>query len=130
VHIGQQDIPPEIAREILGDKAIIGLSAAIDEVLDLANGLPDGTIDYIGAGPVHPTNTKPDAGMYNGRRIIQGVQGIENIAQKSHYPVIAGGNVTADDVLPLLNVGASGVFVISAICSSQDPQAAAKALRI
>lgn len=61
VHIGQDDMAPGQARALLGPDAIIGLSAETLPHIKAANALSDGTIDYIGAGPLHYTATKPDA---------------------------------------------------------------------
>ena len=54
VHIGQTDMEPREARALLGDEAIVGLSAETESLVRLINELPDGCIDYIGAGPLQP----------------------------------------------------------------------------
>ena len=60
VHIGQTDMEPREARALLGDEAIVGLSAETESLVRLINELPDGCIDYIGAGPLHVSTTKPE----------------------------------------------------------------------
>jgi thiamine-phosphate diphosphorylase len=129
VHLGQKDMHPLQARQLLGDDAIVGLTAGRTDLVEVANELPPRTIDYIGAGPLRATSSKPDAGVYNGQQTILGVQGIGEVARLAKVPVIAGGGVTPDDVLPLLNAGASGVFVINYICGAADPRSATRELR-
>ena len=63
VHIGQTDMEPREARALLGDEAIVGLSAETESLVRLINELPDGCIDYIGAGPLHVSTTKPEASV-------------------------------------------------------------------
>src|ERR1700735_2278563 len=60
VHIGQRDLPPEVARKLLGAKALIGWSVSDARQTDEANRMGD-LIDYVGVGPVFYTPTKPDA---------------------------------------------------------------------
>lgn len=59
VHIGQTDMEPREARALLGEDAIVGLSAETESLVKLINELPNGCIDYIGAGPLHVSTTKP-----------------------------------------------------------------------
>ena len=57
VHIGQTDMEPREARALLGEDAIVGLSAETESLVKLINELPNGCIDYIGAGPLHVSTT-------------------------------------------------------------------------
>ncbi len=66
VHIGQTDMEPQEARALLGEDAIVGLSAETESLVKLINELPSGCIDYIGAGPLHVSTTKPEA--FRGRQ--------------------------------------------------------------
>ena len=63
VHIGQTDMEPREARALLGEDAIVGLSAETESLVKLINELPAGCIDYIGAGPLHVSTTKPEASV-------------------------------------------------------------------
>ena len=72
VHIGQTDMEPREARALLGDEAIVGLSAETESLVRLINELPDGCIDYIGAGPLHVSTTKPEASVGGNARRYQG----------------------------------------------------------
>ena len=120
VHLGQDDFPISLARKLLGPDAIIGGSAGnMDEA---SKCYYDGA-DYIGSGPVYGTNSKPDAGP------ATGVENIRMIAGRIPLPVIAIGGVTADDINELLDAGAYGFAVISAVCFDNDPEAAASRFR-
>lgn len=130
VHIGQSDMDPRQARGLLGDEAIIGLSVeTIDHVL-AANTLPDGCVDYLGAGPLHMTSTKPDAAVVerDGTRHALGYDGVEQLANASRYPIVAGGGVQEDDLAALAHAGVDGWFVVSAIARAAHPEHAARQL--
>ena len=130
VHIGQDDMMPEQARAMLGPDAIIGLSAEILPHIKTANALPDGTIDYIGAGPLHYTATTPDAAAVeaDGTKHALGIAGAQLLCEASRYPVVVGGGVHADDVPALARTAADGWFVVSAIAAADDPERATREL--
>lgn len=130
VHIGQDDMAPEQARALLGPDAIIGLSAETLPHIKTANALPDGTIDYIGAGPLHYTATKPDAAAVeaDGTKHALGIAGAQLLCETSRYPVVVGGGVHADDVPALARTAADGWFVVSAIAAADDPERATREL--
>ena len=130
VHIGQDDMPPEQARALLGPDAIIGLSAETLPHIEAANALPSGTIDYIGAGPLHYTATKPDAAAVeaDGTKHALGIAGAQLLCEASRYPVVVGGGVHADDVPALARTAADGWFVVSAIAAADDPERATREL--
>lgn len=115
VHLGQDDFPVPLARKILGPDAIIGGSAGNME--EARKCLSEGA-DYIGSGPVYVTKSKSDAGP------ATGIENIRLIAGRIPLPVIAIGGVTAADINGLLDAGAYGVAVISAVCLDNDPEAA------
>ena len=126
VHIGQSDLPAPLVRELIGPDAILGLSAATDAQIDAANRLhanAPGTIDYLGVGAVHATPTKKDHPEPLGHA------GVARAVGLSDLPVVAIGGIDAADVAPLARTGAAGVAVVRAICSAQDPRAAATNLR-
>lgn len=130
VHIGQDDMDPAAARTLLGDDAIIGLSVETVAHVEAANALADGTIDYLGAGPLHFTATKPDAAAVeqDGTKHALGVEGAAALCAASRYPVVVGGGVHKADVHALAQSPADGWFVVSAIAAADDPQAATHAL--
>lgn len=119
VHLGQDDFPIPLAREILGPKVVIGGSAAtMDEArICLAEGA-----DYIGFGPVFPTASKDDAGPVSGLEIL------EEVVRAIPLPVIAIGGVSAENTGDVMRAGAHGIAVISAVCCQSDPEGATRAL--
>ena len=130
VHIGQDDMAPGQARALLGPDAIIGLSVETLPHIEAANALPSGTIDYIGAGPLHYTATKPDAAAVeaDGTKHALGIAGAQLLCEASRYPVVVGGGVHADDVPALARTAADGWFVVSAIAAADDPERATREL--
>ena len=128
VHIGQTDMEPREARALLGEDAIVGLSAETESLVKLINELPDGCIDYIGAAPLHVSVTKPEASVGgndgSGRTLDE--EQINTICSASGFPVVVGGGVTADDMERREHSKAAGWFVVSAIAGADDPEAATR----
>ncbi|WP_258726804.1 thiamine phosphate synthase [Cellulomonas sp. NS3] len=120
VHLGQSDLPAVDARRLLGAGTLIGVSAARDEDVDAA--LRTGVVDYLGAGPVRATPTKPDAAD------PIGLDGLAEVARRSTLPVVAIGGLTVEDAEPVRLAGAVGLAVVSAVCSHPAPYAAATEL--
>lgn len=114
VHLGSEDLPVEVAREMLGPQAIIGLTTGTLELVRAANRLA-GVIDYVGAGPFRLTPTK-DSG-----RPPLGVEGYGPLCAQSRVPVIAIGDVTAGDVPALAAQGVAGVALVRAFANATDP---------
>jgi thiamine-phosphate pyrophosphorylase len=122
VHIGQKDLPPEIARKLLGPRALIGLSVSNEREVDDAN--PLGTmIDYVGVGPVFDTPTKPDASA------ALGTQGIAALCARSIHPTVAIGGIQLSNADDVKRAKPGGIAVVSAICKAADPRLAAQQLR-
>lgn len=120
VHLGRADVDVGTARRLLGPHALIGGTAnSLDEALRVAAT----DVDYLGVGPVFGTRSKanPAAAL--------GVDGFRAIVKALTKPVIAIGSVTADQVGALLDAGAHGVAVISAVVCQPDPSAAAREFR-
>jgi thiamine-phosphate pyrophosphorylase len=120
VHLGRNDLDVATARRALGGDALIGGTAnSLEEALRVA--VAD--VDYLGIGPVFGTRSKanpaPPLGLDGFRAIVEAVP----------KPVIAIGSVTADRVVALLEAGAHGVAVISAVVCQPDPAAAAREFR-
>jgi thiamine-phosphate diphosphorylase len=121
VHLGQSDVPVEVARALLGADAHVGLTANTPEHLAAVARLPRGTVDLLGVGVVHPTSTKAD------HPPALGHDGFARLAAATDVPCVAIGGVTLDDVVPLRAAGAAGVAVVSGICAAADPGSAAAA---
>lgn len=120
VHVGQDDMHPADVRALLGPEKIVGLSVTGEAEVRAARGQP---VDYLGAGPIFATTTKADAGA------PQGLDGLTRMLALAEAPVVAIGAVTAANATMVMATGASGLAVVSAICSAADPLAAARALR-
>ncbi len=120
VHIGQDDLPPQAARQLLGADAIIGLS--ITDPAQLKR-VPWGLIDHIGVGPVISKGVKPDAAE------PMGLTGLIACASASHKPVVAIGGIGIDNAADCIAAGADGVAVVAAIAGARDPESAARNLR-
>jgi len=119
VHLGQEDMSFYEAREILGDETIIGLSASSIEDISAAEVLD---VDYLGVGSIFPTGSKSDA-------VVSGLS-ILNMAKKiSRHRIIAIGGINGENAQSVVEAGADGIAVISAICSAVDPERAAARLK-
>ncbi|WP_062077484.1 thiamine phosphate synthase [Demequina globuliformis] len=119
VHLGQQDIPVAIARTLLGDDCVIGVSASTEAQIAAAGA--DGA-DYIGIGAVRATQSKVDAPP------PLGIARACELARLCTVPAVAIGGVRADDVGDLRRGGFAGAAVVSWICAAPDPRAAASML--
>lgn len=119
LHIGQGDMAPDEARARLGPDRIIGLSA---ETETLAAAAPIAPLDYLGLGPVFDTRTKP------GHKPAIGLDGLARMVAASRLPVVAIGGLKAEHAAAVRKAGAAGMAVVSAICGTDDPQAAARHL--
>lgn len=119
VHLGQDDFPIPLARKLLGKKAIIGGSAA---TLDEAEKCVAEGVDYIGFGPVFPTTSKADAGPVSGIGVLK--KAVESVP----LPIIAIGGIQPKNAPQVIEAGAYGLAVISAVCCQEDPEKATRTL--
>lgn len=119
VHIGQDDLDPRLARQVLGKDAIIGLTTGTLPLVQQANEYAD-VIDYIGAGPFRPTPTKD-----SGREPL-GLEGYPALVEASRVPVVAIGDVRAEDAADLAATGVAGVAIVRGFMNSPDPRATAR----
>lgn len=119
IHLGQEDFPIPLARQILGNEAIIGGSAGD---LDEAHKCLNEGADYIGFGPIFPTSSKEDAGP------AAGLEPLRRVVREISLPIIAIGGVTEENLPQILETGVHGIAVISAVCCQEDPQKAAARL--
>ena len=123
VHVGQDDIPPVEARRTVGDEAIIGLSThATDELTDAIDGPAAAVVDYLSAGPVSATPTKPG-------RPGTGLAYIGEAARRAPRSVWVTGGVDPDTVGSMIATGASHFVVVRWLTESDDPRADARRLR-
>ena len=119
VHIGQDDMPADIAREIIGDDKILGVSASTVEEAKKAE---MDSADYIGSGAVFPTATKDDADSVSKEELKEIVDSID-------IPVVAIGGITVENANTLKGSGIAGFSVVSAIMSAEDPKEASLKLK-
>ncbi|MFC2158469.1 thiamine phosphate synthase [Acidobacteriota bacterium] len=119
VHLGNNDMPIGLAREILGPDKIIGLSAESVEEAESADQMG---ADYIGVSPVFTTPTKPE--LETGL----GFEGLRRIRETTSLPLVAIGGMNASNSRLAIQNGADGVAVVSAICSAENPETAARAI--
>jgi len=110
VHVGQDDESASVIRKKLGSHAIIGVSS--HTISEAEQAIQDGA-NYLGVGPIYPTQSKPDAKTVLGTRLIQELR-IEGI----DIPLVGIGGITIDNAADVIQAGADGISVISAIASA------------
>ncbi len=120
VHLGQSDLQVHEARARAPRKFIIGasVSCAADAILAVQQGA-----DYVAASPVFPTASKPDAGA------ACGIAGIRQIKRAVDVPVVAIGGIGLHNVQEVLEAGADGIAVISAVVAQPDITRAAREMK-
>ncbi|MBQ4614368.1 MAG: thiamine phosphate synthase [Akkermansia sp.] len=120
LHVGQDDTPVEEARRRIGPDMILGLSVSNAEQMAAVN---TELVDYVGCGPVFPTNTKKDAAQ------DVGMEGWNRLAAACPLPVVAIGGLDKARTAAVRATGlAAGVAIVSYICAAEDPEQAAKDL--
>lgn len=120
VHVGQDDIPVDEARRIVGPGAIVGLSTHSPAQIDAAAEQPE--VDYIGVGPVHATPTKP------GRPAV-GLELVRYASGHAATPFFAIGGIDVTNAAAVHAAGASRIAVVRALTATEDPERVARALR-
>ena len=120
VHLGQKDMPLETARSIAGDAMIIGISA---ESVEDAIAAEKGGADYLGVSPVFATPTKTDTAS------PLGLEGLRRIRSAVGLPLVGIGGINRENAAAVIQSGADGIAVVSAIVSADDPLRAARCLR-
>ena len=133
VHVGQDDQSPMEARRLVGDEAIIGLSthsrAELDAAIRTLAPAPGGagpsapTIQYVSAGPVVPTPTKPG-------RPGTGLGYVRQAVERASWPVWITGGVDPTSVLPMIDAGARHFVVVRWLTEATDPGDHAHQLRM
>lgn len=119
LHIGQNDIPYNVARKLLGYDKIIGLSVESYEDAEQANLLD---VDYIGISPVFGTPTKTDTNT------PLGLEGVKKITSLSRHRSVGIGGMNIDTAFQVIDAGAEGIAVVSAIMSAEKPELMASEL--
>ena len=119
VHVGQSDMPVELARKVLGPDKIVGATAkTVPQALEA---LEQGA-DYLGVGAIYPTTTKVVT-------VITSTETLGEICKAVPIPVNAIGGLNRDNLGVLKGIPIAGICVVSAIMKSADPRAAAAGLR-
>ena len=120
VHLGQDDMPPEAARKLLGPRAIIGYSTHnVDQAIS-ATKLP---INYVAIGPIFSTTTKSDTAP------VLGLDGLRTVRRAvGEFPLVAIGGITLANARDVIDAGADSVAVISALLSAANITTATQVL--
>jgi thiamine-phosphate pyrophosphorylase len=111
IHLGQDDLPPEAARSIVGRRKILGLSAHSIAQVRKAALLP---VQYIGFGPIYATSTKTDSSPPAGLRKLA------RACRESTLPVVAIGGIGLAQIREVLQAGATSAAVISALMKAEN----------
>lgn len=120
VHLGQSDIPAAVARRLMGDDAIIGVS--VDDAEQAIKAVEDGA-DYVAVGSVFTTSTKPDA------KQALGLGAVFEVRQAVDVPVVAIGGINRGNIQDVIRAGADAAAVVSAVVAADDVRSAAHELR-
>jgi thiamine-phosphate pyrophosphorylase len=108
------------ARALLGPDAIVGLSVETTAQADEAE---SSDADYLGISPIFPTPTKTDTAA------AWGIEGLAGLRKASRHVLVGIGGIKATNATEVMNSGADGIAVVSAICEASDPEVAARQLR-
>lgn len=120
VHLGQSDMPADVARELMGDDAIIGVSVDTVEEAVIAQSMG---ADYLGVGSIFRTSTKPDAEQAIGLGPIMEIRDAVDI------PIVAIGGINRGNIQDVIRAGADSAAVVSAVVAQDDVREAAHELR-
>jgi thiamine-phosphate pyrophosphorylase len=120
VHVGQEDMPASMARQLLGTDRILGVS--VSNHTEAEEAIAAGA-DYLGVSPIFPSATKTDTGP------ATGIDFLADLAARHQTPLVAIGGITTQNATAIMQAGATGIAVITAIISAEDITAAASQLR-
>lgn len=119
VHVGQSDMPVQIARKILGDDVIIGATAkTVEQALEAY----EQGADYLGVGAIYPTATKA-------KTLLTSTETLDAICNTVPVLVCAIGGLNKENIDVLKGIDIDGICVVSAIMRAEDPKAAAEELK-
>ena len=119
VHIGQQDIPAEIARKVIGRDMLLGVS--VGSVAEAIDAVKAGA-DYLGVGAMFPTGTKPDAGFVS-------MEELGRIRKAVDIPIVVIGGINRENAMLFRPMGVDGLAVVSAVIAQPDIKASAADLK-
>ena len=120
VHLGQADLPVDVARRILAADKLIGRSNNSDAEVEESVAMG---VDYVAVGATFPTTT-----VGKGARAAIGLDGIRRARELTTLPLVAIGGINESNVADVVRAGADCVAVISAVTMADDPEAAARRL--
>ncbi len=120
IHVGKTDMPVSVLRQHMGPEALIGISVESLEDARAANAMD---IDYMGISPVFTTATKRE--LTTGL----GLEGVRAISTLSRVPTLAIGGINIHNIASVLEAGAAGAALISALCGAENPGKASAELR-
>jgi thiamine-phosphate pyrophosphorylase len=120
VHVGRDDTGARETRAACGPSMLLGVSAS---TLGEAKRAEDEGADYLGVGPIFETPSKADAAP------PMGIQGLRLISEAVSIPIVAIGGINEDNAESVLEAGADGVAVISAVCTAADMEDSGRRLR-
>ncbi|MCO6544404.1 MAG: thiamine phosphate synthase [Gilliamella sp.] len=119
VHIGQSDLPVDVARQLIGKDKWLGLSVTNQQQLEA---VPWQQVNYIGIGPIFPTTTKKNA------TVAIGTEQLTELVKLKQCPAVAIGGIDESNVTNIIQTSIDGVAVVSAICGKKDIQQATLSL--
>lgn len=119
VHIGQSDLPVDVARQLIGKDKWLGLSVTNQQQLEAVSWQQ---VNYIGIGPIFPTITKKNA------TVAIGTEQLTELVKLKQCPAVAIGGIDESNITNIIQTGIDGVAVVSAICGKKDIQQATLSL--
>jgi thiamine-phosphate pyrophosphorylase len=120
VHLGQTDMPLGLAKKIIGNTMIIGISAeSVQDAIEAEKG----GADYLGVSPIYATPTKTDTAS------ALGLEGLREIRKAVRLPLVGIGGLNTKTAADVIRNGADGVAVVSAIVAADDPETVAGDLK-
>ena len=117
LHIGDDELPVSVARQVLGPDKILGVTA---KTVKRALEAEEGGADYLGTGAIFPTTTKENAP-------ITLISTLKTICQRVAIPVVAIGGLTSENIDQLIGTGIAGVAVVRDLMQAEDVEAKTQA---
>ena len=117
LHIGDDELPVSVARQVLGPEKILGVTA---KTVKRALEAEEGGADYLGTGAIFPTTTKENAP-------ITLISTLKTICQRVAIPVVAIGGLTSENIDQLIGTGIAGVAVVRDLMQAEDIEAKTQA---
>ena len=119
VHIGQRDIPADIARKVIGEGMLLGVS--VGSAAEAIDAVKAGA-DYLGVGAMFPTGTKPDAGFVS-------MEELGRIRKAVNIPIVVIGGISRENAMLFRTMGVDGLAVVSAVIAQPDIEKSAADLK-